>query len=494
MSQPRPKPWETAHAGTSTEPGVGASGVLSADTGDSSHSVLNNQNDQQGTTATGTNIPPIPSSITNNTDTRSSLVNDTQMNNNRYGTSYGSSYGGYNSGYGGGGYGNSSYGLGGYGSSYGTGYGSSYGLGGYGSSYGMGGYGSSYGMGGYGSSYGMSGLSGYGMNGMGNRFSRYGNGAGMSVDENGNPINNNSLTDTTARTFQVLENVVYAVGAVAALLESTYYATHNSFFTMLGVADQLKNIGSFGGAFKDTVSGVSDSVKQIGYIPNDSGSNNSGPFGLFALIAWLKKILKKLLGLPTESDKYSNGKNGSHVLLQEFMNWKNGLPNSKTNKNSKSLSLKPLFVFLLALIGLPMFMSKFVRYIEREQKRKHGIIDNNNNNNTNSSNNGNLQPSNQNGIIENRANVDPRSLEFARALYDYIPENDDVQAGGWKEMKLSRGDLVAILNKLDGWSHCRSRDGRVGYVPTNYLEIIKRGDKTITSPTPDAITKTDEQK
>ena len=85
---------------------------------------------------------------------------------------------------------------------------------------GYGGYGSSMygGMGGYGSMYGG------GMGGM------YGGMGGMP----GDPNNPNSLTQgftqSTQATFQIIESIVGAFGGFAQMLESTYMATHSSFF------------------------------------------------------------------------------------------------------------------------------------------------------------------------------------------------------------------------------------------------------------------------
>jgi peroxin-13 len=86
---------------------------------------------------------------------------------------------------------------------------------------GYGGYGSSMygGMGGYGSMYGG------GMGGM------YG---GMPGQMPGDPNDPNGLThgftQSTAATFQIIENIVGAFGGFAQMLESTYMATHSSFF------------------------------------------------------------------------------------------------------------------------------------------------------------------------------------------------------------------------------------------------------------------------
>jgi peroxin-13 len=82
------------------------------------------------------------------------------------------------------------------------------------------------GMGGYGG--GMYG--GYGGYGSGMYGGMYGGGMGMP----GSPNDPNSLTNRfntgTAATFQMLEGVVAAFGGFAQMLESTYMATHSSFF------------------------------------------------------------------------------------------------------------------------------------------------------------------------------------------------------------------------------------------------------------------------
>ena len=50
----------------------------------------------------------------------------------------------------------------------------------------------------------------------------------------GNPNDPNSLTSSfnqsTAATFQMLEGIVSAFGGFAQMLESTYMATHSSFY------------------------------------------------------------------------------------------------------------------------------------------------------------------------------------------------------------------------------------------------------------------------
>lgn len=75
--------------------------------------------------------------------------------------------------------------------------------------------------GGYGGMYG----------GMGGMYGGMGGGMGAAP---GDPNDPNSLTHTfsqsTAATFQIIESIVGAFGGFAQLLESTYMATHSSFF------------------------------------------------------------------------------------------------------------------------------------------------------------------------------------------------------------------------------------------------------------------------
>lgn len=90
----------------------------------------------------------------------------------------------------------------------------------------LGGYGSMYGggMGGYGGMYGgMGGMYG-GMGGMGM--------GGMGQDPNNPQSLTQSFSNSTQATFQIIESIVGAFGGFAQMLESTYMATHSSFFGM----------------------------------------------------------------------------------------------------------------------------------------------------------------------------------------------------------------------------------------------------------------------
>jgi peroxin-13 len=82
------------------------------------------------------------------------------------------------------------------------------------------------GMGGmYGGGMGMGGMYGGGM-GMGGMYG----GMGMPGDPNNPQSLTQSFSQSTQATFQLIENIVGAFGGFAQMLQSTYMATHSSFF------------------------------------------------------------------------------------------------------------------------------------------------------------------------------------------------------------------------------------------------------------------------
>lgn len=66
-----------------------------------------------------------------------------------------------------------------------------------------------------------------GMGGMGGMY------GGMPGDPNDPNSLTNSFSQSTQATFQMIESIVGAFGGFAQMLESTYMATHSSFFGML---------------------------------------------------------------------------------------------------------------------------------------------------------------------------------------------------------------------------------------------------------------------
>jgi len=283
----------------------------------------------------------------------------------------------------------------------------------------MGGMGGMYG-GGYGGMYG----SGYGGMGMG------GMGMGMGGPGMADPNNPESLTNrfnmSTQATFQMLEGIVGAFGGFAQMLESTYMATHSSFFAMVAVAEQFSNL-------RQTLGSV---------------------LGIFTLMRWIRTLFAKLTGRPLPAD--ATALTPAAFARFEGRQAPHGAP------EPPKPSRKPLLFFLLAAFGLPYVMSKVIRGLaasaeEEERKRM--------------------------AMVQQQQNIDPSQLEFCRVLYDFSPAAAQVGQGGMVQgvdMEVKKGDLVAVLSKSDPlgnpseWWKCRARDGRMGYLPATFLEVLNR--------------------
>ncbi|KAF4437302.1 hypothetical protein F53441_13083 [Fusarium austroafricanum] len=363
MASP-PKPWEQPGAA----PTAATSTISSSVTGTAT------------STTDSSAAPPLP----NRPSSLASTVNQNAANYSRMNTSPYSSMGG----------------------AYSSPYSSPY------SRFGMGGYG-----GGYGSMYG-GGYGGYGggmYGGMGGGM--YGGGMGMPGDQNSLT---NTFNNSTQATFQMLEGIVTAFGGFAQMLESTYMATHSSFFAMVSVAEQFGNL-------RDTLGSV---------------------LGIFTLMRWIRTLIAKITGRPPPAD-------ATALTPAAFARFEGRSVGPDGNPLPAKASKKPLLFFVLAAFGIPYLMSKMIRTLaasqEQEQKR--------------------LQAQ----AMESQQPVDPSKLEFCRLTFDFLP-----QPNTGMELEARKGDLVAVLSKNDPsgnpseWWQCRSRDGRQGYLPSTYLEIIKR--------------------
>jgi len=139
--------------------------------------------------------------------------------------------------FGGSAYGGGAYGGGGYNAGFGSGYSSGYGgYSGFGS---YGGYGGG-GFGGYGGGYGS-----YGGGGGGYGYNRFGN-AMNPLDPEARFI---QLAESSSRpAFASIESLVGAIGNIAAMLDSTFFALTSSFRAVLGVT---ANLGRLRGVFAD---------------------------------------------------------------------------------------------------------------------------------------------------------------------------------------------------------------------------------------------------
>ncbi|KAL2755049.1 hypothetical protein ACRALDRAFT_1077178 [Sodiomyces alcalophilus JCM 7366] len=295
--------------------------------------------------------------------------------------------------------------------SYGAGYSPYSRLGGYG------GYGGGSMYGGYGGSMYGGGMYGGGM---------YGGMPGMQANGDPNSLTN-QFNNSTQATFQMLQGIVQAFGGFAQMLESTYMATHSSFFAMVSVAEQFGNL-------KDTLGSV---------------------LGIFTVMRWLRTLFAKLTGRPPPAD-------ATALTPAAFAKFEGRQPVGPdgTPLGPPKASRKPLFFFLLAAFGLPYLMRKVINALaasaEEEERRR-------------------LASAQEGGMLQQ---LDPSKLDYCRVLYDFTPQAGNAVRD--VDMEVRKGDLVAVLSKSDPignpseWWRCRARDGRMGYLPSTYLEVLKR--------------------
>lgn len=280
-------------------------------------------------------------------------------------------------------------------------------------------YGGVGGIGGMGGAYGS-----YGMNSMyGGMPGMYGGGMGMmgpGVMDPNNPSLTQTLESTTQQTFTLLHSIVQTFSGVAQMLESTFMATHSSFFAMVGVVDQF------------------------GQLRNALGS----VLGLFGLVRWMKDMLTGRQHMPAG-------------MQSEFREFINGRPvhGPSPGPPARKPSRKPLIIFLLAVFGIPYAMAKLINILnERAKQQQQGQLG------------GPFGP------------LDPSSLTFARALYPFSPSSP-------AELQLKENEIVAIMGKLDPntgvevdprleveseWWKGRTREGREGWFPTKWVEVLDR--------------------
>ncbi|KAI9333688.1 Peroxin 13, N-terminal region-domain-containing protein [Obelidium mucronatum] len=320
-------------------------------------------------------------------------------------------------------YGNSMYDQGGYGAGYGgINRFNRFGAGGYGgglNTFGNGGYG------GYGGAYGGGGYGGYG-----------GMMGGARPPYNPNNPNEIPLTaqieQSTQHAFQSIDQIVQAFTGFSQMLESTFFATHSSFMAMVGVAEQL------------------------GYLRNYMG----GMLSALAITDYIKRWAYHLQGKPMPVDPKS-------LTLESFDKFansssSNGIISSKDARNSR----RPVWLFLMFMVGFPWLMSKLIQRLQAKQLEAAaaaaaagggggggGVI---------GPDGTPLQP---NQIKE---------LEFCKALYDFT-------ASSASELSFKKGDVIAILSKVDAvtrepsmWWRGRLRRGEIGLFPANYVEVIEK--------------------
>lgn len=244
---------------------------------------------------------------------------------------------------------------------------------------------------------------------------------GMMPADPNNPSLIQQVGSSTSQTFALIQSIVQTFGGFAQMLDSTFMATQSSFFAMLGVAEQFSHL-------RGALSRV---------------------FGIFGLVAWLRGWWKG--EKPGMSDEFKR-----FLQNPQSQNGPNGVPPPKPSK-------KPLIIFLLAVFGLPYAMHRLIKHLAQnlpQQQQQPGLL-----------------PGQQ-------ASLDPSKLSFARAVYAF-QTTDPI------ELSLAKGEIVAVLSTQDPttgaeseWWRGRTRDGRQGWFPASYVEVIKPKDALEPVPAP----------
>lgn len=165
---------------------------------------------------------------------------------------------------------------------------------------------------------------------------------------------------------------------------------------------------------------------------------------------WIRTLIAKLTGRPPPVDATAL----TPAAFARFEGRQNPIADGGPPKPSR----KPLLFFLLAAFGLPYVMSKVIRSLaanaEEEDRRRQ--------------------------LVAAQQAFDPSKLEFCRVLYDFSPAAQGQAAVQDVDLEVRKGDLVAVLGKSDPlgnpseWWKCRARDGRIGYLPSTFLEVMRK--------------------
>lgn len=310
---------------------------------------------------------------------------------------------------------------------------------------GYGGYG-----GGYNNSYGayggMGSMGSYGGYGGINSYSRFGGGmyGGGGMDPYNNPTFSSQIQSQTMPAFAVLESLVTAFSSLAQLFESTYAATHSSFFAMVGVADQLGGLKTY-----------------LGQV-----------LGVFSLVRLGKKLLSWLRGESTGASSLAGTGWAEEWRIGQALDRNGGRAGPRPVPGDKKPSRKPLIWFLVSAVGLPYLMTKLVRLLTELQKRRLEAQP------QQSGMGGPQGPFGPGGVAGGvpAQGATGQPLAFARTVWPF-------EATSAHELSLKRDEIVAVLQRLDAkteggsattaaWWRGRTRDGRTGWFPGNYVSSL----------------------
>jgi len=224
-----------------------------------------------------------------------------------------------------------------------------------------------------------------------------------------------TIESTTQHTFALLHSIVQTFTGVSQMLESTFMATHSSFFAMVGV------------------------VEQFGQLRNALGS----VLGLFGLLRWMKELIT---GRPPNQ------------LQGEFREFINGRPvQGPSPPPGPRPNRKPLIIFLIAIFGIPYAMHKLVKVLSERhrQEQQQGQI---------------LPPLDPSLLTFARTlypfqPASPSELE--------LKENEIVAIMG--KLDPSTGAEVDPRMEVEtDWWKGRTRDGREGWFPRKWVQIIEK--------------------
>jgi peroxin-13 len=197
-------------------------------------------------------------------------------------------------------------------------------------------------------------------------------------------------------------------------------------------------------------------AEQFGNLRQTLGS----VLGIFTIMRWIRTAMAKITGRPLPAS-------AGELTPAGFAAFNGRTPDG--SPAAAKPSKKPFIMFMLAVFGLPYLMGKLIRTMARSQEEEE-----------------------KRRMAENPQAygepLDPNKLEFCRVLYDFSPDNNAAVQG--LDLAVKKGDMVAVLSKSDPmgnaseWWRCRSRDGRMGYLPGVYLETIQRKPAQITAGSP----------
>ncbi|POV95979.1 hypothetical protein PSTT_15915 [Puccinia striiformis] len=183
-----------------------------------------------------------------------------------------------------------------------------------------------------------------------------------------------------------------------------------------------------------------------------AGLNNGAPIlSLFDLLKWAKSYITGKSS-SSSSDKWS----------ETFRNFDPRKSTSDAKNGSEPRpSRKPIVIFFLTVFGIPYLMNKLVRSIMNKQREQQASRS---------------QPTNEQQIT---LSVDPNKLSFVKAIHPYHPTQLNNNNQLEQELKFEKNEIIAVLAPTTiqeknsfGWWKGRTRDGRIGWFPKNYVQEI----------------------